>query len=108
VSQIVSVLVDKETEDVDNACRVRGVCVNKPDKDTFNNLPHACDHDVPAHLKKLFNRATVGRSPEETEVVADLITKFPATFSKAEWDLDLPNLVEHSINTGDAPIKQRP
>jgi len=60
-------------------------------------------------LKELFNRATVGRSPEETKVVAGLLTKFQATFSKDEWDLGLTNLVEHSINTGDAPpIKQRP
>jgi len=109
VSQIVSVLVNKETEDVNNVCRVRGVCVSKPDKDTFNNLLHACDHEVPAHLKKLFNRATVGRSPEETKVVANHLTKFQATFSKDKWDHGLANLVEHSINTGDAPlIKQRP
>ena len=36
VSEVVSVLVDKENENVDNLCKVR-VCVDKPDKDEFYN-----------------------------------------------------------------------
>ena len=41
--------------------------------------------------------------------MASLLNKYSDTFSRDEWDIELTNLTEHSIDTGDAsPVRQRP
>ncbi|KAH3701702.1 hypothetical protein DPMN_076694 [Dreissena polymorpha] len=46
---------------------------------------------------------------KQKRAVAGLLRKYGDTFSKAEWDIGLTNLAEHSIETRNAaPIKQRP
>ena len=68
-----------------------------------------CEGSVPEHLINLFQKSVAGRSEAERQAIASLLIRHKDTFSKSGCDIGLTNVVEHSINTGDAqPIKQYP
>ena len=65
--------------------------------------------DIPPHLQELYQQAVDGRNEEEEKAVASLLNEYSDAFSKDENDLGYTNLVEFSIDTGNArPIKQLP
>ena len=65
--------------------------------------------EVPPHLSELFNNCSEDLSDEEKSKVASVLDKYQDVFSKHEFDIGLTNLVEHSIDTGDAkPVKLPP
>lgn len=110
IEGIVSTVKEAEHEEEhDNLARIRRIhsAVNKTNDKS--NFFEASERDVPEHLQSLYKRSTDGKSGHEKRVVAGLLVKYENTFSKAEWDIGLTDLAEHSINTGDAPpVKQRP
>jgi len=111
IGSVMTVVADAEGSNEDeDLCRIRRVQYGSAaPKARSVSLPIAKGEAVPAHLVDLYKRASVGRSSEECEVVAGLLTKFQDSFSRDEWDIGLTHLVEHEIKTGDAPpIKQRP
>ena len=67
------------------------------------------DIKLPDHLVDLHKRATAGLNQEESNKVAELLSRYQECFSKHEWDIGLTHLNEHEIKTGDSPpIKQPP
>ena len=57
----------------------------------------------------MFDNCSNDLKTEEKLKVASLLNKFEDVFSKHEFDIGLTNLIEHSIDTGDAkPIKLPP
>ena len=88
---------------------VRRVQVTPEPVNILNVFPEADENEVPDHLRDLYERSIIGKDVKQQRVVAGLLKKYGETFSKAEWDIGLTNLAEHSIDTGNAPpIKQRP
>jgi len=78
----------------------------KPD---IEQKPYNPNPSVPPHLADIFEKIKIGRSETEITQIAELFNDFGDVFSKSEDDIGLTNLVEHSIDTGDArPIKQPP
>ena len=64
---------------------------------------------VAPHLEEIFKKIKEGRNIEEVKEIASLLNDFKDVFSKNEEDIGLTNLIEHSIDTGNAkPIKQPP
>lgn len=65
--------------------------------------------EVPNHLKDVYQRACDNLSLQQQKQVKDLLIKHQSVFSKDSSDIGRTNLVEHTIDTGNAkPIKQAP
>lgn len=65
--------------------------------------------NVPSHLYNMYENIAPGYSQIEKQSIADLLVSHSSTFSKDDTDLGRTNLIEFSIDTGDAkPIKQPP
>lgn len=78
----------------------------KPD---IEQKPCNPNPSVPPHLADNFEKIKDGRSETEITLIAELFNDFGDVFSKSEDDIGLTNLIEHSIDTGNArPIKQPP
>lgn len=111
IERVVSVLQKQENRNEDsNVCHIKRIQRRQEETNLGENqLPKAKPEDVPVHLKKLFEDSASGKNELEQQMVAGLLVKYQASFSKNEWDLGLTHLTEHPINTGDAaPVKQRP
>ena len=62
---------------------------------------------IPAHLKMLFERTTVGMVKKEKKEVIKLLSKYSHIFSESDSDLGRSGIIKHQIPTGEArPIKQ--
>ena len=73
-----------------------------------NNEPKA-NSEVPHHLMQIYDETTQNRSQSEKDQIREMLCQYCDVFSKDDYDLGLTNLIEHTIDTGDArPIKQRP
>ena len=69
----------------------------------------ATDHDVPGHLKELYEECIQDRTFEEQQKLAEFFIQFADVFSKNDLDIGRTSLTEHIIETGDAPpIKLAP
>ena len=67
------------------------------------------DDTVPTHIEDLIERSSEGWTAKEQVAIKKLLIQFQDVFSKNEFDLGNTQLVEHTINTGDAkPIAQPP
>ena len=59
------------------------------------------------HLSELYEGSVEDKTKDEKRVIQWLLLKYQGVFSKNENNLGRINLVEHTIDTGDAkPIKQ--
>ena len=64
---------------------------------------------LPEHLKGLYDQSAKGKSKIECTQIHSLLLKHENVFSKYDYDLGHTNLVEHTIDTGNAKsIKQPP
>lgn len=64
---------------------------------------------VPSHLKDLYDSIIVGKCQEDQDAIKSLLIEYADIFSRHDLDLGLTNLVEHTIDVGDAkPVKQPP
>ena len=62
---------------------------------------------VPTHLRFLYHEAANNRPEVEQEAIVSLLQKYLAAFSASDTDLGLTQLMEHTIDTGEAkPVKQ--
>ena len=62
---------------------------------------------LPEHLAELYKGSAEGKPGDEKRIIHWLLLKYQGVFSQNENDLGWTNLVEHTIDTGDAkPIKQ--
>jgi dUTPase len=65
--------------------------------------------ELPAHLTELYDKNIEKVSPEERRLFKSLLLKYQDAFSKDSKDIGTTNLVEHTIDTGDArPIRIPP
>ena len=63
---------------------------------------------IPAHLQDLWQQSCEHLSPDQQEILRELLLEFEAVFARDEFDLGNFTEIEHEINTGDAtPVKQR-
>ncbi|XP_053391563.1 uncharacterized protein LOC128554323 [Mercenaria mercenaria] len=112
IERIVNVIAEQEnTRETENQAQVGRVETrsNKHDGDMQLPFEPSTEEKVPRHLHDLFSKTIQGRSEKEKQAIAGLFGKYSSTFSTDELDIGLTNLIEHSIDTGDAkPIKQRP
>lgn len=104
VEKIVSVITDAEREnEKENFSSIRRIgSVKKKQEDPLSELQKSPENEVSKYLKGLYNKATVGRSNHESQIVACHLSKYGNSFSKDAWDLGLTDLAEYPINTGDA------
>ena len=66
-------------------------------------------HDVPDHLKDLFERSRSCLDENCTTCLCELLVEFQDVFSKGPHDLGGTSVVTHEIDVGDAkPIRQHP
>ena len=64
---------------------------------------------LPQHLTDLYDRSTKNLSESESSEVLKFLCEFADTFSTDRSDLGCTDLVQHHINTGNAPpIRQLP
>ena len=65
--------------------------------------------ELPEYLMDLYQRSTSHLSKEQAGTVRELLLEFQGTFSKGPHDLGHTSVVQHTIDTGDAPpIRQPP
>lgn len=112
IEGIVSTLAEEERKEICDCSTIRRLNSTNVQTKTQQCLPKlykACKDKIPSHLKELFENSTEGKAQYEKDIIGGLLLKYQNTFSKNEWDLGLTNLVEHTIDTGNAqPIRQRP
>ena len=112
IERVVSVIQGEEYgNENENLRSIRRVQLAEKEDDVLGDMKllKAGPHQVPEHLKKLYEDSAEGKTDYEKQIIAGLLVKFQNSFSKDEWDLGLTHLTEHAIDTGDAaPIKQRP
>ena len=66
-------------------------------------------YPLPEHLKGLHEQGAKSKSKMECPQIHSLLLKHERVFSKDDYDLGHTNLVEHTIDTGNAkPIKEPP
>ena len=64
---------------------------------------------LPSHLHAIFEASSEKMNDDEKKQLRMVLIKYQNVFSKDSKDLEVKNLVEHRINTGDAaPIRQPP
>ena len=64
---------------------------------------------LPEHLKGLYEQNAKGKCKMECAQIHSLLLKHENSFSKNDYDFSHTNLVEHTVNTGNAKcIKQPP
>ena len=70
--------------------------------------PPAAQEKIPQHLQQLFEEScNEGRTEDEKQQVATLLSEYQDIFSNNDEDLGLTNLAEHKIEmTNSKPIKQ--
>ena len=66
------------------------------------------EEEVPPHLVELVQSSEVGWSKEERKAIRKLLRDYEDVFSKSEFDLGRTHLIEHRIETGDAPPVKLP
>ena len=65
--------------------------------------------DIPKHLVELFERSKDNLSEGEQARLIETLIRYQSAFAKDSMDLGRTDIIEHTIDTGDAkPIKQRP
>ncbi|KAH3839080.1 hypothetical protein DPMN_112502 [Dreissena polymorpha] len=107
VENIVAIVAEAESEKVERVS-IRRVNVSA-EAAVSEAYEEADAKEVPDHLLDMRKRSTEGKDIKQKRIVAGLLKKYSDTFSKAEWDIGLTNVDEHSIDMGyAAPIKQRP
>ena len=63
---------------------------------------------IPAHLRDLYSRSVENVTQAQKKLIANTLIEFEDVFSKTDTDIGCFDLINHSIDTGDArPIKQR-
>ena len=64
---------------------------------------------LPEHITELYEDSAEGKTKDEKKIICWLLLKHQGVFSQTKNYLGQTNLVEHTIDTGDAkPIKQPP
>lgn len=78
-------------------------------KETENiGTPNNCV-DVPEHLADLYARSLENLNNFERQKLAQFLTSYADVFSKSDSDIGQTDIVQHTIDTGDAPpVRQRP
>ncbi len=79
------------------------------DKQTDNVGTSSKCINVPEHLTDLFVRSSENLNDLEQQKLTQFLTSYADVFSKSDTDIGQTDLVEHAIDTGDAPpVRQRP
>ena len=69
---------------------------------------HVDEAEVPEHLCDLFSRSAGDLQQDETDELKSLLNEYKDVFAADEYDLGNFTLIEHKIDTGNAPpIKQK-
>ena len=64
---------------------------------------------LPAHLNDLYHRSIEHATTDQASIIKSLLIEFQDIFSKHPYDVGHTDLVQHTINVGDArSIKQAP
>ena len=76
---------------------------------TRNEVEGTTDDQTPDHLTDLYERSTANLNESQKIMTKELLIEFQDVFSKGPHDLGRTNVVQHTINTGDAsPSRQHP
>ena len=69
---------------------------------------NADKHEVPAHMKVLYDKSVKGLSDSEKSVLQSVLTDYADVFARHDLDIGLFEHFEHEIDTQDSrPIKQQ-
>ena len=91
---------------IDECCEKVHVDPNKCDTEHQPECKHGCDQ-IPEHLQAMYAEAIAGLSKKEAKQVKKLILDYQDTFAAPDAPLGKCKVLEHHIDTGDAPpIKQ--
>ena len=75
--------------------------VNKPIRvHDVNVLPGL---DLSEHLTELYNKSSKALSESDSRKFKEFLLKFQEVFSKSSSDIGYTELIQHGINTGNAP-----
>lgn len=79
------------------------------DSHTLNTLNPEFKPQFPDHLQCIVEKLPNEVTLEQKQKLQNLLIEYQNSFSTTSTDMGLTNLVEHKINTGNAPpIKQHP
>ena len=106
LSDVELVVNNEDTAEDDNAFISRRLQTSNTSSKSFMETRET---PIPDHLSELYEESADQLNATEREILQNILLEYSEVFSKDEFDLGRTNLVEHSINTGDArPIKQPP
>jgi hypothetical protein len=72
-------------------------------------IPRLAILDLPEHLTELYNKSLKALSESESRKLKEFLLKYQDVFSKSSSDIGYTELIQHGINTGNAPpIKLKP
>ncbi|CAC5405010.1 unnamed protein product [Mytilus coruscus] len=110
--KVLSSLKDMENADeTENFSAIRRLRFSSPKISKHDMIKNVKEDNlrVPSHLTELLDSCSEDLSTDEKGKVANVLNKFQEVFSKHEFDIGLTDLVEHSIDTGDAkPVRLPP
>ncbi len=104
----------RENSDIDQVCRTYSICklhgvtqnqhANGDGESETSRREHWCKD-----LQELYDRSVHGRDTDQADIIEELLHKHENTFAKSPDDLGRTNIIQHTIDTGDAsPIRQPP
>ncbi len=100
---------DRENTDIDQLCRTYSICkvhsVSRSEEHTGDNATEGWCED----LKTLYSKSVEEVEASDAKKVKALLNRHQSVFAKSPDDHGRTNIVQHTIDTGDAkPVRQPP